>query len=135
MGLINKLMSKEQIKETQYMASTAIRVETPASFEAVMNALDSHVVTASDKSSFSFVNYITSRTDDRLMYACGNKLSLKVFEASVNLSKTGDKTVGIFKVIRYFHKDGVANRLDDMRDLRNQVKAAFESLDSARVSE
>lgn len=135
MGLINKLMNKEQIKETQYMTSTAIRVETPASFETVMKALDSHVETASEKSNFNFVNYITSRTDHQVMYACGSKLSLKVFEASVTLSRTGDKTVGFFKILRYFHQDGMANRINDMRVLRNQVKAAFESLESAKVSE
>ena len=134
-----QFVSPKEVKEGKYIAKTPVTIRTSATIDAVKQALNSHVTAAPDKSELNVLNgmvYIVSQTEQHIVYACGNKLVPQIFVAEVVLSRNGDTTTGIFKVIRYLEQSGAVKGMDLMKPLRNEVCAAFRSVDpSAQITE
>lgn len=129
-----QFVSPKEVKEGNYMVKTPVTVQTSVPIEKIMQALDSHVSAAPDKSSLSAVNprvYIVSRNENTIVYACGNKVIPQIFVAPVGFVRNGDVTTGIFKIGEHFVQGKVVKGIDIMRTLRNEVRSAFASVDAA----
>jgi len=134
-----QFVSPKEVKEGKYIAKTPVTIQTSATISSIKQALNSHVTAAPDKSSLSVLNamvYIVSQTEQQIVYACGNKVVPGIFVAELTLSRNSDTTTGVFKVIRYLEQNGAVKAMDLMKALRNEVRAAFISVDaSAKITE
>lgn len=131
-----KILYRSEHKEGQELVSEPYKIQASASIQDIIRELDSHVIVAEDNSGYKAVVYVSSRSENRITYAYGNKFAPKTFEAVVELASSGGITAGIFKMLTWHERGGLITGQDYIYTLRKQVEVAFAAADaSVRVTE
>lgn len=131
-----QFVSPKEVKEGKHIVKTPLIIETEVSISDINQAIASYVKVSSDKSSLGIISpklYIHSKTENKIIYACGNKVNPKMFVAELSLSENQGKITGVFKILSHYVQKDVVVQMDLMKQLRNEVKSAFASFDSTVI--
>lgn len=131
-----QFVSPKEVKEGKHIIKTPVIVKTSASLSDIKDAIESHVTADTDTTNFHIINpkvYIFSRNENRITYACGNKLSRKIFVAIVAFEEKEEVTTGVFQMISHMEQSGAVVQLELLRKLRNEVRKAFASVDPSAI--
>jgi len=134
---VNKnVLFRSEFKEGQELVSTSYTFQSSASVEDILRSLDKHVEAAESVGNLVGTVYISNRNADSIHYSFGNKLMNKSFDSVIRLKKNGEETQGVFKVLQWYEHEGMVAGLDQLRNLRKQIKEAILSADpNCKVTE
>lgn len=72
-----KILYRSEHKEGQKLVSEPYKIQTSASIREIIRELDSHVTVEEDNSGYKAVVYVSSRGENCITYAYGNKFAPK----------------------------------------------------------
>ncbi len=131
-----EFLSPKEVKEGNHIVKTPLTVRANASIGDINRAIESHVNVSSDKSSLNLILYklyIQSKTENTIIYACGNKLEPELFVTELFFSQNEDKVTANFKILSHYQQGDAVSQFGLMKQLRNEIKSAFLSFDSSVI--
>lgn len=132
---LNKnVLFKSEYEEGQKLITDTVTFSTKISPSGIIRELEEHIPASDVIPALKAALYESSRDEDYIGYAFGNKVMGDSFSAVV-LFTCDEKTNCIFKFLTYSENDGRIAYLSEMIKLRKRVENAFKSADpSVRIS-
>jgi len=131
-----KVLYKKDSEEGQHFVRFHLQFETTATISGIMEQLNANVMTGEVPRGVKSTVYISAQSANRRIYAFGNRVQPKSFEADVVVNDQGVVRVGIFRVMHWTELDGLIAGQEQLKKLRHEVKLAFHAADaSVRITE
>lgn len=122
---------RSRYKTEQNLVSEHLVFDTTATMEEIIRCLTQEIAPV-PKDKIPVMGkaalYESGRDSSGIAYACGNKAATS-FTALIRFSKTGEKTRGVFRFVKWLTKDGMLFLPDRMKEFRQTVCRAFQEAD------
>lgn len=131
-----QFVSPREGRELKRIVKTPLTVQNRATISDVKKALDSRVRGAPDASGLSMISaklYTRQKSDNSIIYACGNKVNPKMFVAQLSFSKDGDLLTSSLSFLSHFEQNGTVIQGDLLHQLREDVRTVLTSFPDYKV--
>lgn len=133
---IFQFVSPKEAKEAKRIVNTPLTVKTNASIDDVKRAINSGVRADPDASTLSILSaklYTHSKSDNKIVYACGNKVNTKMFVAELSFTQEGEQVTSNFRILSHYEQKGTVIQIDFLNQLRRDVRSALMTFSSSNI--
>ena len=135
-ALKQKVLYRSEHTEGMELVKKIITFQTEKNVSDFMNEISLHVTALETAPAVLAKIYLLSKTEDRIIFALGNKINPKIFSFIIIFESDGIVTTGTFKTLNWTEYDGIVGAQDSIKKLIREVKESFTAIDtSAKITE
>lgn len=128
-ALSQKVLYRKKFEQGKHLLE-GMTIEAAASSERLLRELQTRVAVSDPPTGLANQLYTAGRQGNRIEYVYGNKFG-DSFRARVVILEHGERSLGIFRVVRWHEHDGIIVAQDWMKTLFEQIRAVVLAVDPA----
>ena len=129
-----KILYRSEYEEGKRIVSEPLIVRTSLPVADIVHEISARVTVAELPLTYKAVLYQAYCNEKGIAYAFGNKFKPQTFLATINFKKTGEETECVFKMAKWWEKEGLITGQPYMEKLKRQIREAFAVLENPALA-